>query len=76
MVKIERDGCTVLVTEAFHVKEAVKELGFRWDSAGKAWWYNYRHTDVPSGGSKEYVFILTSKGQEYQFCISKGFQVL
>ena len=38
--------------------------------------HDYRHTDLPSGGSNEYVFIRTSQGKDYQLHKSSGFQRL
>ena len=38
--------------------------------------HDYRHTDLPSGGSDEYVFIRTSQGKDYQLHKSSAFQEL
>lgn len=38
--------------------------------------HDYRHTDWPSGGSDECVFIRTSQGKDFQLHISCGFKVL
>ena len=38
--------------------------------------HDYRHTDLPSGGSDRYVFIRTSHGKDYQLHVSSGFQRL
>ena len=38
--------------------------------------HDYRHTDLPSGGSDTYVFIRTSQGKDYQLHVSRDYQVL